>query len=189
MVSHGLLNEAKSELKALCSQLNKVSKNDFIVGIEPSEVLVWRDEAKSLISEELPNVLLFEELLLELDLLDVLPKFNPLDYKVWVYEHCHQKSLAETSNLTQALVLIPGIKVEIINSGCCGMAGDFGYKNLEISEKIAHNSLDDYIPRITNQDVLIATGTSCRKQVLDVFATQSQHLPQLFSESIGTGSC
>jgi FAD/FMN-containing dehydrogenase/Fe-S oxidoreductase len=189
MISHGLLNEAKNELRVLYSQLNKVAKNDFIVGIEPSEVLVWRDEAKSLISEELPNVLLFEELLLELDLLGVLPKFNPLDYKVWVYEHCHQKSLAETSNLTQALVLIPGIKVEIINSGCCGMAGDFGYKHLEISEKIAHNSLDDYIPRITNQDVLIATGTSCRKQVLDVFATQSQHLPQLFAESIGVVSC
>jgi FAD/FMN-containing dehydrogenase/Fe-S oxidoreductase len=185
MISHGLLNEAKSELKELLSQLNKVAKNDFIVGIEPSEALVWRDEAKSLISEELPNVLLFEELLLELDLLGVLPKFNPLDYKVWVYEHCHQKSLAETSNLTQALALIPGIKVEIINSGCCGMAGDFGYKHLEISEKIAHNSLDDYITKITSQDVLIATGISCRKQILDVFTAQSQHLPQLFAESIG----
>ena len=189
LVSCGLLNEAKNALKALYFQLSDIATNDIVVGIEPSEVLVWRDEAKSLISEELPNVLLFEELLLELDLLGVLPKFNPLDYKVWVYEHCHQKSLAETSNLTQALVLIPGIKVEIINSGCCGMAGDFGYKHLEISEKIAHNSLDDYIPRITNQDVLIATGTSCRKQVLDVFATQSQHLPQLFAESIGVVSC
>jgi FAD/FMN-containing dehydrogenase/Fe-S oxidoreductase len=185
MVSHGLLNEAKSELRELFSQLDNVAKNDLIVGIEPSEVLVWRDEAKSLMSEELPNVLLFEELLLELDLLGVLPKFNPLDYKVWIYEHCHQKSLAETSNLTQALALIPNLKVEIINSGCCGMAGDFGYKHLEISEKIAHNSLDDYITKITSQDVLIATGTSCRKQILDVFTIQSQHLPQLFSESIG----
>ena len=189
MISHGLLNEAKSELIELLSQFNNVAKNDFIVGIEPSEVLVWRDEAKSLIGEELPNILLFEELLLELDLLGVLPKLNPLDYKVWIYEHCHQKSLAETSHLTQALALIPGLKVEIINSGCCGMAGDFGYKHLEISEKIAHNSLDDYITKIASEDVLIATGTSCRKQILDVFTTQSQHLAQLFAESIGVGSC
>ena len=152
-------------------------------------MLVWRDEAKSLISEELPNILLFEELLLELNLLGILPKRNPLDYKVWIYEHCHQKSLAETSNLTQALALIPNLKVEIINSGCCGMAGDFGYKHLEISEKIAHNSLDDYITKIASEDVLIATGTSCRKQILDVFTTQSQHLAQLFAESIGVGSC
>jgi FAD/FMN-containing dehydrogenase/Fe-S oxidoreductase len=188
MVSHGLLNEAKSELRVLYSQLNKVAKKDFIVGIEPSEVLVWRDEAKSLVGEELPNVLLFEELLLELNLLGILPKFNPLDYKVWVYEHCHQKALAETNNLTQALALIPGIKVEIINSGCCGMAGYFGYKHLEISKKIAHNSLDDCITKIASEDMLIVTGTSCRKQILDVFKTQSQHLPQLFVESIGGGS-
>jgi Fe-S oxidoreductase len=153
------------------------------VGIEPSEVLIWRDEAKNLINDKLPDILLFEELLLKLNQLEVLPKFNALDSKVWVYEHCHQKSLAETSNLTKALELISGLQVEFINGGCCGMAGEFGYKHLKISEKIAHNSLDNYMKKIKNQDVLVVTGTSCRKQILDVFKMKSTHLSQLFSKS------
>jgi Fe-S oxidoreductase len=184
MISHGLLNEAKNALKLLSSQLSNATKHDLIVGIEPSESLVWRDEAASLIKEKVPNVLLFEELLLKLDQLKVLPKFNALNSKVWVYEHCHQKALAETSNLTKALGLIPELRIGLIDGGCCGMAGEFGYKHSKISEKIAHNSLNDYMEKIQDQDMLIATGTSCRKQILDVFKTQSTHLPRLFIESI-----
>ena len=184
MISHGLLNEAKNELKVLRSQLDNTNKNDLIVGIEPSEVLVWRDEAKNLINGTLPDVLLFEELLLKLSKLKVLPQFNALTSKVWVYEHCHQKSLADTDILIEVLKLIPEVKIQIINSGCCGMAGEFGYKHLKISEKIAHNSLDVYMDKINTQDVLIATGTSCRKQILDVFKIKSTHLSQLFIESI-----
>jgi len=183
IISHGLLDIAQNELKLLCSKLKNTAKNDFIVGIEPSETLVWRDEAEGLISEALPNVLLFEELLLKLDQLGVLPKFNTLTSKVWVYEHCHQKALAETRNLTKALGLISGLQVKFINGGCCGMAGEFGYKHSKISEKIAHNSLDICMEKIKDQDVLIATGASCRKQILDVFETQSMHLSRLFIEA------
>ena len=184
MVSHGLLNEAKNELKVLHSQLSGIAKNDLVVGIEPSEVLVWRDEAKSLLNGKLLNVLLFEELLLELDSLGVLPKFSAVQSKVWVYEHCHQKSLAIAENLTKAIKLIPAIQFEIINGGCCGMAGDFGYKHMEVSEKIAHNSLDVYMEKINPQDILVATGTSCRRQILDIFRVQSKHLAQLFNQSL-----
>ena len=184
MISHGFLNEARNTLKLLHSQLGNVTKNDLIVGIEPSEVLVWRDEAKSLVTDKLPNVLLFEELLLKLKQLGVLPKFNALNSKVWVYEHCHQKSLTETCNLTKSLGLIPKLKIEVINGGCCGMAGEFGYKHLKVSESIAHNSLNNYMEKIQDQDILIVTGSSCRKQILDVFKTRSIHLPRLFIESI-----
>ena len=183
MISHGLLNAAKNELKLLHSELNNATKNDLIVGIEPSEVLVWRDEARNLINDKLPDVLLFEELLLKLNQLEVLPKLNALNSKVWVYEHCHQKALAETNNLTKVLGLISGLQIEFINGGCCGMAGEFGYKHSKISEKIAHNSLDIFMEKIKDQDMLIATGTSCRKQILDVFKTQSTHLPRLFIEA------
>jgi len=185
MISHGLLNEAKQELRQLALRLNKIKKDDLVVGIEPSEALVWRDEAKELIANDnLPEVLLFEELVLKLQKLDVLPELNALNNKVLVYEHCHQKSLAETSNLIKALELIPELKTEIINGGCCGMAGEFGYKYTEISEKIAHNSLDSYMEKIEEYDRLLATGTSCRKQILDIFKIQSTHLPRLFIESV-----
>jgi FAD/FMN-containing dehydrogenase/Fe-S oxidoreductase len=187
MISHGLLDEAKDELKILHYQLNDIDKNDLIVGIEPSEVLVWRDEAKNLLNSDLPNVLLFEELLLELDLLDALPKFNAIQSKVWVYAHCHQKALTSTEVLIRAIKLIPEIQFKIIEGGCCGMAGEFGYKHAKISEKIAHNSLDSYMTKITGEDILISTGTSCRKQILDVFDYQSQHLQKIFLESLEVG--
>jgi FAD/FMN-containing dehydrogenase/Fe-S oxidoreductase len=189
LISKGLLNEAKKVIKLIQSQLVNATSEDLIVGIEPSETLAWRDEVKNLTGDNLPNILLFEELVLRLAQLDALPKFNALDSKVWVHEHCHQKALTETDNLTEALALIPGLQVEIMNSGCCGMAGDFGYKYSEISKKIAHNSLDDYMAKIKDRDVLIATGTSCRKQILDVFGNRSQHLAQLFVESIEADPC
>ena len=184
MISYGFLDEAKDGLKALYNQLDNISKNDIIVGIEPSEVLVWRDEAKSLFNGNLLNVLLFEEMLLKLDLLSALPKFNAIQSKVWVYEHCHQKALTTTESLIKSIKLIPEIQFEIIEGGCCGMAGDFGYKYSKISEKIAHNSLDVYMKKINSCDVLIATGISCRRQILDIFKFQSNHLVQLFSRSL-----
>ncbi len=184
MISHGLLNETKNELKLLQSELSNVVKSDLIVGIEPSEALIWRDEAKSLISGKLPNVLLFEELLLKLHQLELLPKFNTLNSKVWVYEHCHQKTLSETSNLLKALELISESQVEVINGGCCGMAGEFGYKHSKISRTIAHQSLGGPIKNINDGDILIATGTSCRKQISDVSGIESIHLSQLFYRAL-----
>jgi FAD/FMN-containing dehydrogenase/Fe-S oxidoreductase len=183
MISHGLLNEAKQELRWMTLKLNKINKGDLVVGVEPSEVLVWRDEAKDLIDNELPSVLLFEELVLKLQQLDLLPELNALNIKVWVHEHCHQKSLVDTNSINNALRLIPHLKIENINGGCCGMAGEFGYKHVKISKKIAHNSLDSYIEKIEKYDRLMVTGTSCREQISHIFKIQSTYLPQLFVES------
>ena len=184
MISHGLLLEAKHALQTLQSQLENVRDNDIIVGIEPSEVLVWRDEANDLIEGKIPKVLLFEELLLKLKGQDLLPKLRSLHSKVWVHAHCHQKALTGHINIVNSLKLIPGIKVEIINSGCCGMAGDFGYKHSEISEVIAHQSFDAFMSKFNKDDIMIATGTSCRRQISDIFSTQSIHLSQIFVKTI-----
>mgnify|MGYP003971618655 FL=1 len=188
LISNGLLDEAKKAINLIQIQLINAVVEDLIVGIEPSETLVWRDEVKDLASKSPPNVLLFEELILKLEQLDRLPKLNALNSKVWVHEHCHQKSLADTSNLIKALDLIPKIQVEIMDNGCCGMAGDYGYKHPKISERIAHNSLDDNMAKIKSNDILIATGISCRKQILDIFAVRSQHLSQLFVKSVEADS-
>ena len=154
------------------------------MGVEPSEVLVWRDEAKNLINQKIPNVLLIEELLLRLDQMKALPRFEILEKKVWVFEHCHQKSLAETKNLIEALKIILKLEIEVIDTGCCGMAGDFGYKFSQVSNTIAHQSFDKYIKKIHKNDILIATGTSCRKQILDIFSINSIPLPQLFFNAV-----
>jgi len=180
MISKGLLVESKEELEDIRTALEMVSENDFIVGIEPSEAIVWRDEARDLIQGSLPEVMLFEELLLKLKSRNLLPKLNTLSSKVWLYTHCHQKALTNNNNLKHALELIPGINLEIIEAGCCGMAGDFGYKHPKISEVIGHQSLDKSMNKIHENDILISTGFSCRKQFLDVYSQKAKQLHQLF---------
>ena len=184
MLSKGFLVEAKEELENVRAALKAVKKNDFIVGIEPSEIIIWRDEAKDLIQGGLPNVMLFEELLLRLKSRGLLPKLNALNSKVWIYTHCHQKALTDNNNMKYALELIPNIDFEIIDAGCCGMAGDFGYKHPKMSETIAHQSLDESIKKIQVNDMLISTGMSCRKQFLDLYSHKAKQLHQIFYESI-----
>ena len=101
-------------------------------------------------------------------------------YKVWLYERCHQKSLSETSNLIRKVEFIPEIQTEISDTGCFGMAGEFGYKFQKILEKIAYNSLGEYANRIREHDIVVATEFSCRNQLSDIFKIKSLHLLQLF---------
>jgi Fe-S oxidoreductase len=189
LISNGLLDDAKHAINETISQLKSVSSNNFITGIEVSEVLTWRDDIKDLLDDNPPKVLLFEELVLGLNKLDLLPRMNEINSKVWIYTHCHQKALTDSLILRQALSLIQGANIEIIDSGCCGMAGDFGYKYPKLSKKIAHQSLDETIGNIKSNDITIATGVSCRSQFLDTFQNNAKHLSQLFLKAISNENC
>jgi FAD/FMN-containing dehydrogenase/Fe-S oxidoreductase len=184
LISKGLLDQAKQTLISVQNILNDIPESDLIVGIDPSEVLVWRDEAQSLIRGKLPKVLLFEELLLKLKHKCLLPKLNALQLKVWVHVHCHQKALANNEILSQALDLIPEVEMAILNSGCCGMAGDFGYKHSKISNIIARQSLEGPLSQVNKSDIVISNGTSCRKQISTIFTQKTIHLAQLFRAAV-----
>ena len=184
LISNGLLDDAKYAINETIDQLKSVSTSNFITGIEVSEVLTWHDDIKDLLDDNLPKVLLFEELVLGLNKINLLPRMKEINSKVWVHTHCHEKALTDSSILRQALSLIQGINIKIIDSGCCGMAGDFGYKHPELSTKIAEQSLKKAIGSIKNDDILIATGASCRNQLSDVFQNNSIHLSQLFLKTI-----
>jgi FAD/FMN-containing dehydrogenase/Fe-S oxidoreductase len=189
MISYGLLDHAKNTASKVINDLNSVSEGDFVVGMEVSEVLAWRDDIKSLIGVKAPKMLLFEELVLKLNQCGNLPVMSELNSKVWVYKHCHQKALNNNSKLEQALSLIHGIEIDIINRGCCGMAGDFGYKFPEISKKIAQQSLDGVTTKIKNNDDLVATGVSCRQQFSNIFQNNAVHLAHIFVKTINNKKC
>jgi Fe-S oxidoreductase len=184
LISNGLLDEAKHAAIENINQIKSIPKSNFITGIEISEVLTWRDDIKDLLDENLPRVLFFEELVLELNKLEVLPRMREVNSKVWVHTHCHQKALTDNSAIKQALSLIRGIDTQIIDSGCCGMAGDFGYKHPKLSTKIAQQSLKKQVDNIKSDDILVATGASCRGQFFNVFQNNSIHLSQLFLKTI-----
>jgi len=195
LISQGLLTEAKTELLNTLVQLDAVAESDWVVGMEPSELLVWRDEAKSLLAlnglnevncawlKRAKPVLSFEELLLVFERRGWLPALKnlPLPYgKVWLHVHCHQKALANAEDTQKALQFIPGLEVKMIASGCCGMSGEFGYKYYDLSKKIAEQALLPAMQQMAKNDLLVATGTSCRQQVSDLGGVKSLHIVQVF---------
>ena len=193
LISQGLLEEARASLVEMIKQLHAVQKDDFILGIEPSELLVWRDEIQSLITESIEMdlfwlkkskpVLSFEELVLELAQLNQLPAFKALTNtpsKVWLHVHCHQKALAQPTDTKRALERIPQLSVEVIPSGCCGMSGDFGYKHYDVSKKIAEQVLLPSLDQVQDGDWIVATGTSCRHQIEDLGQKRANHIAQIF---------
>ncbi|MBE0493620.1 MAG: FAD-binding oxidoreductase [Thiomicrospira sp.] len=185
LISQGLLPQASEELARLIQMLNQVELDDYVIGIEPSEVITWRDEAKDLLPKtadafDYKQVRLYEELIVDLVAQKRLPKMASVNRKLWLHVHCHQKALAKPEQVEQALLQVPGLVVETIQSGCCGMAGDFGYRQYDLSIKIAEQTLLPALAQAQAQDWVVATGVSCRTQVSDLTQHKAQHVAQIF---------
>ncbi|WP_019557731.1 FAD-binding and (Fe-S)-binding domain-containing protein [Thiomicrorhabdus arctica] len=197
LISKGLLPEAQKALVELLTQLQFVEEGDLVVGIEPSELLTWRDEANALLKtsskqtdqawlNQKQPVLSFEELILTLNAQHKLPVLTELNQdsvegrKVLLHVHCHQKALATPMDSQKALELIPGLTVEMLPTGCCGMSGEFGYKHYEVSKKIAEQVLLPRLALAEESDLIVATGTSCRHQIEDLGHQSALHIAQVF---------
>jgi Fe-S oxidoreductase len=102
------------------------------------------------------------------------PEFTNTSYPVVLHVHCHQKHRAP---LTKQFMERCGFSdVELLDSGCCGMAGSFGYdrKTRDLSMRIAEQSLGEAI-RSRRGAIVAASGTSCRHQIADAFAVEAHH--------------
>jgi FAD/FMN-containing dehydrogenase/Fe-S oxidoreductase len=177
LISKGLLNEAKQALNRYYAKLSNISEQDLIVGIDPSEALVWRDDAKYLVEKTL-QVNLFEEVVIMLNKSNLLPKLKSIDEKVYVHLHCHQKSLVGKQITIDALSLIPKLQVEFLNTGCCGMAGDFGYKNQKLANAIKNQSFNIKYIESLGGNIIVRTGFSCAEVIKK---TKSKEVISLFS--------
>ncbi len=181
LISNGLLSDAKTSLQRLISELRKYPKQS-IIGIEPAEFLTLKDEAPELVGSEyalyLSQILgqsqLFDEYLLSYLITEkknyesFIKQIQQKPCMVHIHTHCHQKSLQKEQSTRKLLELIPNIQVKEMNTGCCGMAGQFGYENPEFSKKVAETSLIPELKKINKQDVVIVSGISCRHQINDV---------------------
>ena len=145
-----------------------------IVGLEPSCVFTIKDELPSLLpgpqAQKLADhvQLLEEYLITENDAGRLNLKFRTSEpEKVLLHGHCHQKAFDKMDCTIKLLERIPGIEVETINSGCCGMAGSFGYQaeHYEVSMEMAELSLLPSIRQATANEHIAACGTSCRHQI------------------------
>ena len=192
-LSAGLVEKAKAEmLRTVAAIRPALERGAYVVGLEPSCVLTFRDEAPVLLgddwSEELGNrVLLFEEFIsLKQEAGEIALPFQPIDAsKALLHGHCHQKAFNAVTPIQKTLQLVPGLDVELIESSCCGMAGAFGYQaeTLEVSKAMAELSL---LPRVRQADsnaIIIADGTSCRHQIHDGTKRRAVHVARVLLEA------
>ncbi|RMD61259.1 MAG: FAD-binding oxidoreductase, partial [Alphaproteobacteria bacterium] len=172
----GLAEEARAELRrAIGAIAPALARGAHVVGLEPSCLLTFRDEAPALLGDEWTpemgaRVMLFEEYLaMKLDQGLRLP-LGPLATRTaLVHGHCHQKAFNLFGPLQHVLQLIPELKVEAIPSSCCGMAGAFGYQaeTAEISRRMGELGLLPRVRSATAETIIVADGVSCRHQIAD----------------------
>jgi Fe-S oxidoreductase len=101
---------------------------------------------------------------------------KPLAGPVLVHGHCHQKALVGVVGTAAALRLVPGLAVNVLDTGCCGMAGSFGFEkeHYDLSVRVAELSLLPALRADANATV-VAPGTSCRHQIKDLDGRRALH--------------
>lgn len=186
LISKGLLPEAKNKAETLLNILYPYAKEHIVIcGIEPSCLLTIRDEWRDLHldKEKIDAVVSMSKTIDEVlyDDLDLLiPQLLPMNAHILVHGHCHQKALCGMQKTLAILKSIPGATVEEIPSGCCGMAGSFGYEKEHeaFSKAIGELVLFPYI-RSHKTAIVVASGVSCRSQIMDGCAVKAYHLAEL----------
>src|SRR5689334_6629543 len=192
-LSAGLVDHARAELDRLVEAFAPFAARGVpIVGLEPSCLLTLRDELLSLRSDEAAknisaHALMFEEFLVREAACGRLQlPLGPIAPKALVHGHCHQKSFGAFKAVEQALRLIPDLKVETIESSCCGMAGAFGYgaDTYDASIEMAELSLLPAVRRADAQTLIVADGTSCRHQIKDGTTRPAIHVSRVLALSL-----
>jgi Fe-S oxidoreductase len=164
-----------------------ISAKTPLLGIEPSALLTFRDEYPDLLAGDLKekakelakNSLLIDEFLAQQDEKGKIDKhrftFNKADIKL--HGHCQQKAIASTAPTRRMLEIPSNYKVSEIKSGCCGMAGSFGYEkeHYELSMKIGEMILFPAVREASPREIIAAPGTSCRHHILEGTGREALH--------------
>jgi FAD/FMN-containing dehydrogenase/Fe-S oxidoreductase len=196
-LSKGLLRTAKERIAANIEALSdRVSADIPLVGVEPSAILTFRDEALELLEGDLqdkakrmaPNCLMLEEFIAKEAIAGRITSddFNSDSKQIHLHGHCFQKALAGVGASVTALNLPKNYSVSTIRSGCCGMAGSFGYEaeHYELSMQIAELVLLPAVREAKPDDLIAAPGTSCRHQIHDGCATRAYHPAEILFNAL-----
>lgn len=191
MISKGLLPAARKNADTNVALFSSIlSENVPLIGIEPSAILTFRDEYPRLVSKQFREkakwistytFTLDEFIHTELRAGNISVFKKPESKTIHLHGHCHQKALS-SMRYTKEILRDVGYPVKLIPAGCCGMAGSFGYEvqHFDISRKIAEMVLFPYIRQLEVTDhLVVATGISCRHQILDGTGIKALHWIEL----------
>jgi FAD/FMN-containing dehydrogenase/Fe-S oxidoreductase len=196
-LSKGLLRKARKIANTNILAFRQFADREIpVVGIEPSAILAFRDEYPELVDPELretarklaPKCMLIDEFLArEMDAGQIDRDLFTAEEKIVKFHgHCQQKAITTTAH-TQKMLSIPArYKVEEIKSGCCGMAGAFGYekRHYELSMKIGELVLFPEIRKSAPGTIIAAPGTSCREQILSGTGVHALHPVQVLYDAL-----
>ncbi len=198
-ISRGMLDRARRLARRSVKALDEFASAGLpIVGLEPSCLLTFRDEFGELVPGPdgdaarriRDSAVLFEEFL-ESDLEEVARVTNgrASGEEALAHGHCHQKTFCGTGPLA-AVLRAPGGRVSVVDSGCCGMAGSFGYTrdHYEISLRIGERRLFPAVNALESGQNVIAGGTSCRHQILDATGRRALHPAQYLAQFLTPGT-
>jgi FAD/FMN-containing dehydrogenase/Fe-S oxidoreductase len=180
-LSKGLIRKAKKIANKNINLLKKrITDETPLIGIEPSAILTFRDEYPELADPALKedalrlakNALLFDEFFVNIPDGNGQPLstiFTSEKRTVKLHGHCHQKALASMDPTLKMLSIPENFQVDLIQSGCCGMAGSFGYEkeHYELSMKVGELGLFPEVRKAVEETIIAAPGTSCRHQIKD----------------------
>ncbi|HEY8048877.1 MAG TPA: FAD-linked oxidase C-terminal domain-containing protein [Ramlibacter sp.] len=182
----GMVDEAKAKAREVMDSLLPFAQRGIpVVGLEPSCLLTLRDEMLAMglgdgAQRVAGNAFLFEEFLAREAQAGALEEFKsklqPLDRRVLLHGHCHQKAFGVVAPIVQALKLIPGVEPELVETSCCGMAGSFGYEasHYDVSMQMAELGLLPAVRKYPGA-IVVADGTSCRHQIRDGAQREAVH--------------
>lgn len=196
-LSKGLLEEAqKMAIKNVNIFKNRITSESPLIGLEPSAILGFRDEYPKLVENENKetakqlgqNTFLIEEFLFrEIQKGNInKDQFSKERKHILLHGHCHQKALTNLEEAAFLLSLPENHSVEIIPSGCCGMAGSFGYEkeHYEVSMKIGEDVLFPALRKASSETIIAAAGTSCRHQIWDGVKRTALHPVEILAETV-----
>ena len=197
LLSKGLLREAKKlankNVKLFASRLTAETP---LLAVEPSAILTFRDEYVDLVDIELeaeakriaPYAMLIEEFLVrEFEKGNISSDlFDPTERQFLLHTHCQQKAWKLQGYTERALKILKGATVKVIPSGCCGMAGSFGYEkeHYQLSMQIGDLVLFPAVKGKAIQEIVVAPGTSCRHQIKDGTGVSAVHPIEVLYEAL-----
>lgn len=194
-LSKGLVKKAKKLINRNVEILKHlISEQNPLIGIEPSAILTMRDEALDLADDKQAalkisqNTLLIEEFLYNQMQKGIITSqmFTQKPCNIRFHVHCYQKALSQSKYTLELLNLPQNYLATEIPSGCCGMAGAFGYEkeHYEISQKVGELVLFPTIRTMSDDTIVAANGTSCRHQIWEGTNVKAYHPVEILLEAM-----
>ncbi|MCE2490371.1 MAG: FAD-binding protein [Anaerolineae bacterium] len=194
MMSGGLVEDARRAAQDVVTRLTRFVDDGIpVVGLEPSCLLMLRDEYRYLLPDDervqrvADKALLFEEFISQLaDRGELNLEFEQAARKLLLHGHCHQRALVGTGPSLRAMALPENYDVEEVDSGCCGMAGSFGYEceHYELSMKMAERRLLPAVREADADTLIVAAGTSCRHQISHGSGREALHPAEVLRNAL-----